>query len=115
MEKEDREVQQIVKRLAKFLGLEVVRKSVFGFKRHLVIRDRHWKNTVKILGYPANCLSWNDALCKFLGAPCFQVSTKPERNRLETEVFLVDNPFFDMSPEVACLHLDLLAPEKEER
>ncbi len=110
---EDKEVQQLVKRLTRFLGLEVVRKRVLGFKMHTVIRDRRWKNTVNILGYPANCLSWKDALRKFLGAPWFQVFTEPEEgNCPEAEVLLVDNPFFDMSPEVARLRLDLLAPEK---
>lgn len=109
MEK-DKEVQQLVKRLARFLGLEVVRKRVFGFKTYIVIRDQHWKNIVVIQGYPANCLSWKNALCKFLGAECFQVFTEPEGNYPESKVLQVDNPFFGMSPEVARLRLDLLAP-----
>ena len=115
MEKEDKETQQLVKRLARFLGLEVVRKRVVGFKTHIVIRDKKYKNIVGIRGYPANCLSWENALCKFLGAECFQVFTEPEEGDApEAEVLQVDNPFFDMSPEVARLRLDLLAPEKEE-
>lgn len=112
MEK-DKEVQQLVKRLARFLGLEVVRKKVFGFKTHIVIRDQRWKNIVEIRGYPANCLSWKNALCKFLGAECFQVFTEPEGNCPESKVLQVDNPFFDMPPEVARLRLDLLVPEKK--
>ena len=118
MEKEDKEVQHLVKRLARFLGLEVVRKRVIGFKMHTVIRDRKYKNIVGIRGYPANCLSWENALCKFLGAECFQVFTEPEdKDAPEAEVLQVDNPFFGMTPEVARLRLDLLAPENahEER
>lgn len=114
MEK-DKEVQQLVKCLARFLGLEVVRKRVFGFKTHIVIRDRKYKNIVGIRGYPANCLSWENALCKFLGAECFQVFTEPEGDAPEAEVLQVDNPFFGMPPEVARLRLDLLAPEKRKK
>ena len=111
----DKEVQRLVKRLARFLGLEVVRKRVFGFKMHIVIRDQRWKNIVKIRGYPANCLSWKDALRKFLGAECFMIFTEPEGNYPESEVLQVSNPFFGMSVEEASLRLDLLAPEKEEK
>lgn len=116
MEK-DKEVQQLVKRLARFLGLEVVRKRVVGFKTHIIIRDGKYKNIVGIRGYPANCLSWENALCKFLGAECFQVFTEPEGDAPEAEVLQVDNPFFGMTPEIARLRLDLLAPENahEER
>ena len=110
------ETKQLVKRLAGFLGLEVVERRVFGFKKHVALRDQRWKNTVKIRGYSANYLSWKVALCKFLGAECFQVFVEPSReNEIETEVLLVDNPFFDMSPEVARLRLDLLAPEKRKK
>lgn len=118
MEKEDREVQQIVKRLAKFLGLKAVEKRVLGFKRYVVLRDqRSERHTVSIRGYQANFRSWKDALCKFLGANCFNVGQKVGKieGKVLSEVLLIDNPFFGMSPEVACLHLDLLAPEKEER
>lgn len=116
MEEKGKEVQQLVKRLARFLGLEVVRKRVIGFKTHIVIRDRKYKNIVEIRGYPANCLSWENALCKFLGAECFQVFTEPEdKDAVEAEVLQVDNPFFGMTPEVACLRLDLLAPEKKKK
>ena len=108
---EEKEAQQLVKRLARFLDLEVVRKRVIGFKTHTVIRDRRWKNVVGIRGYPANCLSWENALYKFLGAECFQVFTEPEGDAPEAEVLQVDNPFFGMTPEVARLRLDLLAPE----
>lgn len=112
--KEDKEVQQLVKRLAGFLGLKAVEKRVLGFKRHVTLRDQHSeRNAVSIRGYQANFLSWKDALCKFLGAECFQVFIEPEGNRLEEEVLLVDNPFFDMPPDVARLRLDLLAPEKK--
>ena len=112
MEK-DKEIQQLVKRLARFLGLEVVKKRVFGFKTHTIIRDQRWKNIVRIRGYPANCLSWKNALCKFLGAECFQVFTEPkDKGAVEAEILLVDNPFFGMSLEEASLRLDLLAPEK---
>ena len=107
------EMKHLVKRLARFLGLEVARKRVFGFKTHTIIRDRKYKNLVGIRGYPANCLSWENALCKFLGAECFQVFTEPEGDAPEAEVLQVDNPFFGMTPEVARLRLDLLAPEKE--
>ena len=38
--------------------------------------------------------------------------TEPEdKDVVEAEVLQIDNPFFDMSPEVARLRLDLLAPE----
>ena len=114
MKDEDKEAQQLVKRLARFLGLEAVEKRIPGFKKHIALRDRHWKNIVEIRGYPANCLSWKVALCKFLGTECFQVFTESEGNCPEAEVLLVDNPFFDMPPEVARVHLDLLAPEKED-
>ena len=114
MEEKDKEVQQLVKRLARFLGLEVARKRVFGFKTHIIIRDQRWKNIVGIRGYPANCISWENALCKFLGAECFQVFTEPEdKDAVEAEVLQIDNPFFGMSPEVARLRLDLLAPEQK--
>ena len=114
MEKEeDKETRQLVKRLAKFLGLEAVEKRVLGYKRFIALRDQHSKrNVVSIRGYQANFFSWKEALCKFLGAECFQVFTEPVGNSPEAEVLLVDNPFFDMPPEVACLRLDLLAPEK---
>jgi len=113
MEEKDKEVQQLVKRLARFLGLEVARKRVFGFKTHTVIRDQRWKNTVGIRGYPANCISWENALSKFLGAECFQVFTEPEdKDVVEAEVLQIDNPFFGMTPEVARLRLDLFAPEE---
>lgn len=112
---EDKEVQQLVKRLARFLGLEAVEKRIPGFKKHIALRDQRWKNIVKIRGYPANYLSWKVALCKFLGAECFQVFTEPVGNSPEAEVLLVDNPFFDMPPEVARLRLDLLAPEKKKK
>lgn len=108
------EVKHLVKRLARFLDLEVARKRVFGFKTHTIIRDRKYKNIVGIRGYPANCLSWENALCKFLGAECFQVFTEPEGDAPEAEVLQVDNPFFGMTPEVARLRLDLLAPEKKD-
>ena len=114
MEEKDKEVQQLVKRLARFLGLEVARKRVFGFKTHIIIRDQRWKNIVGIRGYPANCLSWENALCKFLSAECFQVFTEPEdKDVVEAEVLQVDNPFFGMTPEVARLRLDLFAPEQK--
>ena len=114
MEEKDKEVQQLVKRLARFLGLEVARKRVFGFRTHIVIRDKRWKNIVGIRGYPANCISWENALCKFLGAECFQVFTEPEdKDAVEAEVLQVDNPFFGMTPEVARLRLDLFAPEQK--
>ena len=118
MEKEDKEIQQLVKRLAKFLGLKAVEKRVLGFKRYVVLRDqRSERYTVSIRGYQANFRSWEDALCKFLGANCFNVGQKVGKieGKVLSEVLLIDNPFFGMSPEVACLHLDLLAPEKEER
>lgn len=114
IEDEDKEAQQLIKRLARFLGLKAVEKRIPGFKKHITLRDQCWKNIVEIRGYPANYLSWKVAFCKFLGAECFQVFTEPEGNCLEeAEVLLVDNPFFDMPPEVARLHLDLLAPEKK--
>lgn len=72
-EDEDKEAQQLMKRLARFLGLEVVEERIPGFKKHIALRDQRWKNIVEIRGYPANYLSWKVALCKFLGAECFQV------------------------------------------
>ncbi len=114
--KEDKEAyQQLVKRLARFLGLEVVEKRIPGFKKHIALQDQYWKNIVEIRGYPANYLSWKVALCKFLGAECFQVFAEPEENCPEAEVLQVGNPFFDMLPEVARLRLDLLAPEKKKK
>ena len=115
MKEEDKEVQQLVKRLARFLGLKAIEKRVLGFKRYIALSYQHSeRNAVKIRGYPANCLSWKNALCKFLGAECFQVFTEPEdKDAVEAEVLQVDNPFFNMSPEVARLRLDLLAPEKK--
>lgn len=114
MKKEDDKeaYQQLVKRLAGFLGLKAVEKRVLGFKRYVSFNDQHSeRNVIKIRGYPANCFSWKDALCKFLGIECFQVFTEPKnKDVVETEVLLVDNPFFDMSPEIARLHIDLLAP-----
>ena len=115
MKEEDKEAQQLLKHLARYLGLEAVENRIPGFKKYVTLRDRRWKNTVKIRGYPANYLSWKIALCKFLGAECFQVFTEPVGNYIETEVLLVDNPFFDMPPEVARLRLDLLAPEKKKK
>ena len=113
---EDKEVQQLMKRLARFLGLEAVEKRIPGFKKHIALRDRRWKNIVEIQGYPANYLSWKDALRKFLGAYCFRVFAEPEGGDCpEAEVLLVDNPFFDMPPEVARLRLDLLEPEKKKK
>lgn len=107
----DKEAQQLVKCLAGFLGLEAVEKRIPGFKKHIALRDQRWKNIVEIRGYPANYLSWKVALCKFLGANCFRIFAEPEGgNCPEVEVLLVDNPFFGMSPEVARLRLDLLAP-----
>ena len=114
-EEEDKEAKQLVKHLAGFLGLEAVEKRIPGFKKHIVLIDQRWKNTVEIRGYPANCISWKVALCKFLGAECFQVFTEPVGNNPEAEVLLVVNPFFDMPPEVARLRLDLLAPEKKKK
>lgn len=114
--KEDKEVQQLVKRLAGFLGLKAVEKRVLGFKRHVTLRDQHSeRHTVSIRGYQANFLSWKDALCKFLGANCFNVSQKVGkiRGKVLSEVLLIDNPFFGMTFEEAGLHLDLLAPEKK--
>ena len=111
--KKDKEVQQLVKRLARFLGLEAVEKRVLGFKRFIALRDQHSKrNVVGIKGYQANFFSWKEALCKFLGAERFQVFTEPkDKDAVEAEVLQVDNPFFNMSPEVARLRLDLLAPK----
>ena len=115
MAKEDKEVQQLVKRLARFLGLEAVEKRVLGFKRHVALRDQHSeRNAVKIRGCQANFLSWNDALCKFLGAECFKVYQEIEDEVL-TKVLLIDNPFFGMTFEEASLRLDLLAPEKKKK
>jgi len=110
---EDKEVQQLVKRLARFLGLEAVEKRIPGFKKHIALRDQRWKNIVEIQGCLANCLSWKDALRKLLGAECFMIFTKPRgENEVESEVLQTDNPFFGMSFEEASLRLDLLAPEK---
>ena len=115
MTEEDKEVQKLVKRLARFLGLEAVEKRVLGFKRHVALRDQHSeRNAVKLRGCQANFLSWNDALCKFLGAECFKVYQELEDDKALTKVLLIDNPFFGMSSEEASLRLDLLAPEKEE-
>lgn len=113
MEKEeDKETRQLVKRLAKFLGLEAVEKRVLGYKRFIALRDQHSKrNVVSIRGYQANFFSWKEALCKFLGAECFKVYQEIE-DEVHTKVLQIDNPFFGMSSEVACLRLDLLAPEK---
>lgn len=116
IEDEDKEAyQQLMKRLARFLGLEAVEKRIHGFKKHIALRDQRWKNIVEIRGYPANYLSWKVALCKFLGAECFQVFTEPVGNSPGAEVLLVDNPFFDMPLEIARLRLDLLAPEKKKK
>ena len=113
-EKEDKEVQKLVKRLAGFLGLEAVEKRVLGFKRHVALRDQHSeRNSVKLRGCQANFLSWNDALCKFLGAECFKVYQELEDDEVLTKVLLIDNPFFGMSSEEASLRLDLLEPEKK--
>jgi len=110
------ELKHLAKRLADFLGLYIASKKVLGFHVHLVLRDKKYKNIIGIRGYPANCISWENALCKILGAECFQVFTEPEdKDAVEAEVLQIDNPFFGMSPEVARLRLDLLAPEKEER
>ena len=114
MEK-DKEVQLLVKRLAEFLGLELVKKSTFGFK-YLVIRNKCWKEKlVWIRGSPAQFNSWKDALCKFLGAECFMVYLGLEDGVDMPEILHIDNPFFEMTPEEANLRLDLLAPEKERR
>ncbi len=113
MEKEDREVQQLVKRLAKFLGLKAVEKRVLGFKRHIALKDQYSeRNVVNIRGYQANFLSWKDALCNLLDVECFKVYQEIEDEDL-TKILLIDNPFFGMSSEEASLHLDLLAPEKK--
>ena len=121
MEK-DKEVQQLVKRLARFLGLEAVEKRVFGFKGHValeyqlqertVIRIREGGRQANFL-CQANFLSWKDALCKFLDAECFQVY-QVEVTGVLSQVLQLDNPFFGMSSEEANLRLDLLAPEKKE-
>lgn len=116
MEKEDKEVQKLVKRLAGFLGLEAVEKRVLGFKRHVALRDQHSeRNAVKLRGCQANFLSWNDALCKFLGAKCFKVYQELEDDGVLTKVLLIDNPFFGMTFEEASLRLDLLEPEKKKK
>ena len=113
---EDKEVQKLVKRLARFLGLEAVEKRVLGFKRHVALRDQHSeRNAVKLRGCQANCLSWNDALCKFLGAECFKVYQELEDDEVLTKVLLIDNPFFGMTFEEASLRLDLLEPEKKKK
>ena len=114
MTEEDKEVQKLVKRLARFLGLEAVEKRVLGFKRYVALRDQHSeRNAVKIRGRQANFLSWNDALCKFLGAECFKVYQELEDDEVLTKVLLIDNPFFGMTFEEASLRLDLLEPEKK--
>ena len=115
MKKKDKEVQQLVKRLARFLGLEAVEKRILGFKKHIALKDQRWHNIVEIRGYPANYLSWKVALCKFLGAKCFQVFTEPVENGSDAEVLQIDNPFFRISFEEVCVHLDLFASEKEEK
>ena len=115
-EEEDKEVQKLVKRLAKFLGLEAVEKRVLGFKRHVALRDQHSeRNAVKIRGCQANFLSWNDALCKFLGAECFKVYQELEDDGVWLNVLKIDNPFFGLSFEEASLRLDLLEPEKKKK
>ena len=99
MEKEDREVQQLVKRLAKFLGLKAVEKRVLGFKRHIALKDQYSeRNVVNIRGYQANFLSWKDALCNFLDVECFKVYQEIEDEDL-TKILLIDNPFFGISSE----------------
>jgi len=109
---EDKEAQQLVKRLARFLGLEAVEKRVLGFKRFIALRDQHSKrNVVSIRGYQANFFSWKEALCKFLGAECFKIYQEIG-DEVHMKVLLIDNPFFGMSFEQANLRLDLLAPEK---
>lgn len=114
MTEEDKEVQKLVKRLAKFLGLEAVEKRVLGFKRHVALRDQHSeRNAVKIRGRQANFLSWKDALCKFLGAECFKVYQELEDDGVWLNVLKIDNPFFGLSLEEASLRLDLLEPEKK--
>ena len=114
MTEEDKEVQKLVKRLARFLGLEAVEKRVLGFKRHVALRDQHSeRNAVKIRGCQANFLSWKDALCKFLGAECFKVYQELEDDEVLTKILLIDNPFFGLSFEEASLRLDLLEPEKK--
>ena len=116
MIEEDKEVQKLVKRLARFLGLEAVEKRVLGFKRHVALRDQHSeRNAVKIKGCQANFLSWNDALCKFLGAECFKVYQELEDDEVLTKILLIDNPFFGMTFEEASLRLDLLEPEKKKK
>ena len=115
-EEEDKEVQKLVKRLARFLGLEAVEKRVLGFKRHVALRDQHSeRNAVKIRGCQANFLSWKDALCKFLGAECFKVYQELEDDEVLTKILLIDNPFFGLSLEEASLRLDLLRIRKEEK
>ena len=115
-EEENKEAQQLVKRLAGFLGLEAVEKRVLGFKRHVALRYQHSeRNSVKLRGCQANFLSWNDALCKFLGAECFKVYQKLEDDEVLTKVLLIDNPFFGMTSEEASLRLDLLEPEKKKK
>ena len=116
MTEEDKEVQKLVKRLAKFLGLEAVEKRVLGFKRHVALRDQHSeRNAVKIRGRQANFLSWKDALCKFLGAECFKVYQELEDDGVWLNVLKIDNPFFGLSFEEASLRLDLLEPEKKKK
>ena len=116
MIEEDKEVQKLVKRLAGFLGLEAVEKRVLGFKRHVALRYQHSeRNAVKIRGRQANFLSWNDALCKFLGAECFKVYQELEDDEVLTKILLIDNPFFGLSLEEASLRLDLLEPEKKKK
>lgn len=112
MEEKDKEVRQLVKRLARFLGLEAVEKRVLGFKRFIALRDQHSKrNVVSIRGYQANFFSWKEALCKFLGAECFKVYQEIE-DEVNIKILQIDNPFFGMPLEIARLRLDLLAPEK---
>ena len=116
MTEDNKEIQQLVKRLARFLGLEAVEKRVLGFKRHVALRDQHSeRNAVKIRGCQANFLSWNDALCKFLGAECFKVYQELEDDEVLTKILLIDNPFFGLTFEEASLRLDLLEPEKKKK
>lgn len=112
MEEKDKEVRQLVKRLARFLGLEAVEKRVLGFKRFIALRDQRSKrNAVSIRGYQANFFSWKEALCKFLGAECFKIYQEIEDD-VHIKILQIDNPFFGMPLEIARLRLDLLAPEK---
>ena len=114
MTEDNKEIQQLVKRLARFLGLEAVEKRVLGFKRHVALRDQHSeRNAVKIRGCQANFLSWKDALCKFLGTECFKVYQELEDDGVWLNVLKIDNPFFGLSLEEASLRLDLLMPEKK--